>query len=119
MTNEDLVRFHSSQQSLAGEIAYRKTMRDAGFSEGEIDGMILKAYLRGRFYRTWGLAIVIAAIAGGAYLGLGIVGFLVLLPVTAICVGFAAIKYVSSQGEQPELWVREKGTTWTGVWRRR
>lgn len=54
MTNQDLVQFHSSQQSLAGEIAYRKTMRDAGFSEGEIDGMILKAYLRGRFYRTWG-----------------------------------------------------------------
>ena len=64
MTNQDLVQFHSSQQSLAGEIAYRKTMRDAGFSEGEIDGMILKAYLRGRFYRTWGIAIAIAAIAG-------------------------------------------------------
>ena len=81
MTNQDLVQYHASQQSLAGELAYRKTMRDAGFSEREIDGSILKAYLRGRFYRTWGIAVFVAAVVSGIYWGLGIVGFLVLLPV--------------------------------------
>lgn len=53
MENQELVQFHSSAESLAGEIVFRKALRKAGFSEREIDGMLLRAFLRKRLFADW------------------------------------------------------------------
>lgn len=119
MADEDLIQFHSSPQSLAGELTFRNTFRNAGFSESEIDGHILRAYLRGRFYKTWGLLVLVGAIGSGVYWGLGATGFLILLSITFVAVWLSAIKYVVHFGEDPGQWIRRKGPTWTGIWERR
>lgn len=119
MENEQLVQFHSSAQTLAGEIQFRKVFRASGYSEAEIDQMILKSYLRGKLFRQWRILVAIIAVAVGVYLGLGVVATIGLVLGSVALAWLAANVQSNKLSSTPNEWVRSKGNTWTGEWRKR
>lgn len=125
MDNEHLVQFHSSAESLAGEIAFRNMFRKAGFSEREIDGMILRAYLRKKLFKDWAaIAVFITCVTPfilRPVFGIRIPAatFLIAVAVIIVAVWVLASHRSRVLAQSPEAWVRRKGQTWTGVWVRR
>lgn len=125
MGNEELVQFHSSAESLAGEITFRNMFRKAGFSEREIDGMILHAYLRKKLFREWAILAVFATCAF-PFVATPLFGirmsalvFFVSFAIVIVAV-YALASYRSSVlARFPDQWTRKKGRTWTGVWERK
>ena len=122
MDNEALARFHSSAESLAGEIAFRNTFRKSGFSEREIDAMILKTYLRKKLFKDWN-AIAVSITCVTLFVLRPVfrirVGAL-LMTLAAVIVATWVLAWCRSRtlAEMPEQWVKTKGQTWTGVWER-
>ena len=117
MNNKELAQFHSTAETLAGELSFRSVLRDAGFNERDIDKLILRAYLRKRLLGTWLPIAAIAALLLGTYSQNVVV--LVLLVVLFAAGAWGWVSYLSLlQCEHPEQWTRKRGTTWTGEWQR-
>lgn len=120
-----LLQFHSSPESFAGEIAFRNSMRQAGFAEPEIDGMILRAFHRRRLFRQFvviGLMLVSTPLLV-RYLAFGVSTSFWTVALFIVGVFVAALVCASYRAgvlsSNPEEWERTRGTTWTGDWQRR
>jgi hypothetical protein len=53
----DVAQFHTSAAALASELTMRKMASESGYSDAEIDEMLLVGYLQQFFFRRWAIVM--------------------------------------------------------------
>lgn len=108
---EIVVKYHTSPRAAASEITMRQSSRAAGYSEAEIDRMLLVWYLQQFFLRRWAiagslvlLALWILRVVGTLWIVAGLIG--------GYCTLFVLARFYAYKVAKRHNWIRVKGG-WT------
>jgi hypothetical protein len=107
MNTDDIARYHSSTSTAASELAVRKAMTEAGFSDREVDQMFLVHYLQRAFFRRWALGTV-AAISVLWLFDFTSTGWALSVAAVAVVVSFAYARIHAHTVAKTNEWDRVK-----------